>query len=205
MGRGDKGRRTRADLVRAARSVFAELGYFDTRLSDVTDRAGCSTGTLYTYFRNREDLLAAVIDHATSELFPPEPPRPAVPVTPVAPVDRIRRGHADYVAAYVRNADLMQLMEQVSHIDDRIRDLRLERARRFIDRNARSIDRWQRDGHVDPRLDPQFTSQALITMVSRLCYHVYVDRPQQHFCTAAGREELVDRMTRLWANTLRLD
>lgn len=57
---GIKGQRTRAQLVAAAREVFAEKGYFSSRLSDITNRVGCSTGTLYTYFRNREDRKSVV-------------------------------------------------------------------------------------------------------------------------------------------------
>jgi AcrR family transcriptional regulator len=49
------------EIVDAALDVFAERGFAATRLEDVAERAGVSKGTLYLYFRNKEDLFKAVI------------------------------------------------------------------------------------------------------------------------------------------------
>ena len=80
-----KGRRTRKSLVDAARAVFYEQGYIDARLSEVTERAGVSTGTLYTYFDDREQLLAAIIDDAYARSVRPAGSRPADVRRPVPP------------------------------------------------------------------------------------------------------------------------
>src|SRR5699024_945456 len=82
-----KGQRTRAQLIDAARQVFAEKGYFNCRLTDVTDRVGCSTGTLYTYFRNREDILAAIIQEYQESVLH-EPPAADTDKDPVARIQR---------------------------------------------------------------------------------------------------------------------
>lgn len=207
MARGDKGRRTRAELVAAARAVFAEKGYADTRLSDITARAGCSTGTLYTYFRNREEILAAVIDGTTDRAMLPAPtvePDVHQEFPPDSPEGRIREGNRRYVEAYVQDADLMHLMEQVAHVVPGIQEQRMMRAKRFVDRNTRSIQRLQAAGSVDPHLDARLTAQALSSMVSRLCYHIYVDAPDPYYATEEGKARLVDTLTRIWVNTLGL-
>ncbi|GAA2005338.1 TetR/AcrR family transcriptional regulator [Brevibacterium samyangense] len=219
MARGDKGRRTRAELVAAARAVFAEKGYADTRLSDITARAGCSTGTLYTYFRNREEILAAVIDGTTDRAMLPGPSvesgagsgfgasarSSASPdAHPDSPEGRIREGNRRYVEAYVQDADLMHLMEQVAHVVPGIQEQRMMRAKRFVDRNTRSIQRLQAAESVDPHLDARLTAQALSSMVSRLCYHIYVDDPDPYYATEEGKARLVDTLTRIWVNTLGL-
>lgn len=50
-----------AEIVAAALEAFAERGFAATRLDDVAVRAGVSKGTLYLYFRNKEDLFKAVV------------------------------------------------------------------------------------------------------------------------------------------------
>lgn len=50
-----------AELTAAALALFVERGYAATRLEDVAARAGVSKGTLYLYFRNKEELFKAVI------------------------------------------------------------------------------------------------------------------------------------------------
>ena len=50
-----------AEIVAAALDVFAARGFAATRLEDVATRAGVSKGTLYLYFKNKEELFKAVV------------------------------------------------------------------------------------------------------------------------------------------------
>jgi TetR/AcrR family transcriptional regulator, fatty acid metabolism regulator protein len=59
--------RTRQDgkrekILEAAVRVFARKGYFNSRVSDVARKAGVADGTIYLYFRNKEDLLVSLFD-----------------------------------------------------------------------------------------------------------------------------------------------
>jgi TetR/AcrR family fatty acid metabolism transcriptional regulator len=44
-------------IVEAAVRVFARKGYFNARVSDVAREAGIAAGTIYLYFRTKEDIL----------------------------------------------------------------------------------------------------------------------------------------------------
>ncbi len=61
---------TRGKLVEAARRLFWERGYEATSLQDVLDRARVKSGSLYYFFRTKEDLLLAVLDHYVDLLWP---------------------------------------------------------------------------------------------------------------------------------------
>lgn len=50
-----------AEILAAALGSFAERGFAATRLEDVAARAGVTKGTLYLYFRNKEELFKAVV------------------------------------------------------------------------------------------------------------------------------------------------
>jgi TetR/AcrR family fatty acid metabolism transcriptional regulator len=54
----DKRRR----ILQAAVRVFARKGYFAARVADVARRAGVADGTIYLYFRNKEDILVSLFD-----------------------------------------------------------------------------------------------------------------------------------------------
>ena len=56
-----------AELLAAALELFVERGYAGTRLEDVAHRAGVSTGTLYLYFENKEDLFKALVRESVVE------------------------------------------------------------------------------------------------------------------------------------------
>jgi AcrR family transcriptional regulator len=47
-------------ILAAAFDVFAAHGYAETRLDEVAKRAGVAKGTIYLYFKNKEQLFRAV-------------------------------------------------------------------------------------------------------------------------------------------------
>jgi AcrR family transcriptional regulator len=54
--------RTRADLLVAARKVFATRGYHDATISEITEGAGVGVGTFYLHFRDKEAIFTTVLD-----------------------------------------------------------------------------------------------------------------------------------------------
>lgn len=49
-------------IIEAAALVFAEHGFRSARVADVASRAGIGKGTVYEYFRSKEELFLAVFD-----------------------------------------------------------------------------------------------------------------------------------------------
>ncbi|MCW2994982.1 MAG: regulatory protein TetR [Conexibacter sp.] len=191
-----RGARTRAALVTAARTVFERDGYLNARLTDITAEANCSTGSFYTYFTNKEEVFAAVLEEAQEEMLHPHVREVVGDEDPVAIIEASNRA---YLEAYERNAKLMRLLEQVANIDDNFRELRRRRGALFVERNARSIRDLQARGLADPELDPTIAARALSGMVGRLAHSVYIIGDH------VDREQLVWTLTRLWANALRLE
>ena len=191
-----RGTRTRAALVAAARVVFERDGFIDSRLTDITKEAKCSTGTFYTYFDSKEQAFAAVLSEAQEDMLHPGPPHSGDEERTV--IEQLQAGHRAYVESYKRNAKLMFLLEQVAAIDANFRRLRLDRARAFSRRNCRWIRKLQDEGYVDPSLDPLMSARALSAMVGRMAYFKYaVEEPDW-----GSDELLVETATKLWINAL---
>jgi AcrR family transcriptional regulator len=57
---------TRARLLAAARTVFAQRGYHAASLDLISERAGCTKGALYHHFGSKEGLLLALLDQQVS-------------------------------------------------------------------------------------------------------------------------------------------
>ena len=51
-------------ILDAAVAVFAEKGFFTSRISDIADRANVADGTVYLYFKNKEQILMTAINTA---------------------------------------------------------------------------------------------------------------------------------------------
>jgi AcrR family transcriptional regulator len=58
----------RASILRAANEVFLERGYQGLSMRSVAERIGYTATTIYLYFKDKDDLLFALLDEGYAEL-----------------------------------------------------------------------------------------------------------------------------------------
>src|SRR6476660_5448470 len=80
---GDK----RERILEAAVRVFAQQGFYATRVSEVAKAAGVADGTIYLYFKSKDELLVSLFEDRVAKLltFMKELP------TDTSAPDRLRR------------------------------------------------------------------------------------------------------------------
>src|SRR5215510_2124892 len=52
----------RAAILRAATRVFARNGYFNSKVADIARAADVADGTVYLYFKSKEEILHSIFD-----------------------------------------------------------------------------------------------------------------------------------------------
>ncbi|MGO2516039.1 MAG: TetR/AcrR family transcriptional regulator, partial [Corynebacterium variabile] len=186
---------------------FLRDGYHDAKLTGVATEAGCSVGTLYTYFADRDALLAAVLADVENEMRSAghQDQRPdrstGAGGARLTPAEQISATNRAYLASYRKNRSIMALMEQVAQADENFSRQRLLRADGFIDRNARALERLTTEGAITVE-DPEMTAMALSAAVSRMAYIVWVDG--RYPDTDDVFERLCATADRIWLGTLGL-
>ncbi len=63
-GPGDK----RERILAAAERIFARHGFFAAKVSDVAKEAGVADGTIYLYFKSKDDLLISLFERRMQQL-----------------------------------------------------------------------------------------------------------------------------------------
>jgi AcrR family transcriptional regulator len=116
----------RAQLLSTALDVFAAKGLEGATVKDLSDAAGVAQGLLYHYFRSKEELLEAVLDH---HYFLPELRR-------IAALDRDRPAAEvllelalGFARVLEQNRPVVQLMLREAPSNTAVAD-RIERGRR---------------------------------------------------------------------------
>jgi AcrR family transcriptional regulator len=56
-----KGEKRREEILKCAKDVFARLGYRHANIAAICTEAGIARGTLYQYFKNKNDLFRALL------------------------------------------------------------------------------------------------------------------------------------------------
>lgn len=59
----------REAILRAAIKVFARTGYFNSKVADVAAAAGVADGTVYLYFKSKDEILHSIFDRAMEEFI----------------------------------------------------------------------------------------------------------------------------------------
>jgi TetR/AcrR family fatty acid metabolism transcriptional regulator len=54
----------REAILRAAIKVFAQKGYFNSKVADIAGEAGIADGTVYLYFKSKDEILHSIFDRA---------------------------------------------------------------------------------------------------------------------------------------------
>lgn len=68
-GKAADARPKRERILRAATKVFARKGFYATKVSEVAKAAGVADGTIYLYFKNKDDLLVSLFEDRIDRLL----------------------------------------------------------------------------------------------------------------------------------------
>jgi len=183
-----RGRRSRAALVAAARTIFERDGFQNARITDISKLAGMAHGSFYTYFSSKEQVFEEVVKGLLVELMGAGGERSEDGGDPVV---RIERANRSYLEAYARHA-------VATFSDDLAGLLRLGQLQ-FVNRAERTMRNLQRAGRIDPELDPHYAANALTAMVGGFARAWF--RSGEEF----ELDQAVAQLTRLWKNAIGLD
>ena len=163
--------------------VFARRGYFAARVADVARRAGVADGTIYLYFRNKEDILVSLFDEVMSdhlegkrrEMEPGEP----------APV-RLRAIAERHLALLGRNRDLAVVFQ-----------VELRQSTKFMERFTASwlqdyftliaevIEQGQREGSLRPDLPVKVATKAFFGVLDEMATSWILSRKEYDLVSLA--------------------
>ncbi len=59
----------KSQIIGAAEDVFTKKGFNEARMDDIAEETGLSKGTLYLYFKSKDDLIIAILDRMFQREF----------------------------------------------------------------------------------------------------------------------------------------
>jgi len=198
LPRSRKGVQTRARLVEAAKKVFERDGFLEARIVDIAEAANLAPGGFYHYFDSKEELFLEVAQMQEEKLTAPSTDA-SVERAEASPTESIRQANRLYLERYRDEAALMGVIEQVSRYDEDVNAARMATMKHFVERAERSIRRLQREGSVDPRLEPSMAADALGAMIARVAELWLVQGYREY-----DFDKAVEQLSILWANALGL-
>ena len=67
--RPDVSNERKSQILNAAEGVFTKKGFDEARMDDIAEETGLSKGTLYLYFKSKEELIIAILDRIFGDVI----------------------------------------------------------------------------------------------------------------------------------------
>lgn len=182
MNRKDRAAETEAALKAAAKRVFAERGYLNTKITDITAEAGRAAGSFYNHFASKEELLESLL--ADMSIQSDEAATQDDHLSDFNDPAAVRWHIRAYLEFRRTNAATLQAMRQASLVND---ELAAKLARFGSDEMADIL------GHLDGIELPMPPRVALTMMYAMV--EQFVDRwPAVH--PELSEKDVLDALTR---------
>lgn len=150
-----RGQQTRTRLIRAAETVFGDVGYYDTRVSEITRDAGVAMGTFYLYFPSKEELFRALVTSLNHDLRRTlSEGTSKLPTRAAAEAEGLRR----FFRFLLKHRKLYRIVKEAASVDPAL-------YREYVERIAQGyragLTRAMEAGEVK-RADPELLAYALM-------------------------------------------
>jgi len=177
----DKRRR----ILDAAVSVFAQNGFYNAKVSQIAKEAGVADGTIYLYFKNKEDILIQVFIDAMDEILRRQEEALAAITDPVLKLRTFIRVHFASVAESRAMAEVITVeLRQSSKF---MRNTDMKPFGRYLAMIARIVDDGVRAEAFSPGSDPRLIARAIFGAVDELALewamsdrHASLDEASSH-------------------------
>jgi len=97
--RKDVSEERRNQIMEAAEEVFNAKGLSKSRMEDIAEKTGLSKGTLYLYFKSKDNLIIAIFDRIFGGLFKKDKPQS---IEKFSAVESIRNFTDEAIKDYLR-------------------------------------------------------------------------------------------------------
>ena len=166
---GEQGERTRQRLLDAAKKVFKERSYSETRVDDITQEAGTSHGAFYLYFSNKAEVLEALAIGQAERMYVLADQLEGIE-RGEAGYEQLRRWMESFIDNYEENSPVIVAWMSARPQDDRFDKLGREVLAKFAGRIAQAIrhSASQGDRHA---VNPGVAAVSLVAMIERFCYY----------------------------------
>lgn len=156
--------RRRREVIAAAAHLFAQRGYQETSMSELTEATGLAAGGLYHYIESKDQLLISICDELLDPLL--ERAREIV-AEPAPPAEQLRALLHAWLAHIASHRDHMLVFAQERHVIEREPQWRRVRGQRkaFEQLLDDVLARGERDGSMH-FADRGFALLTLLGMVN---------------------------------------
>jgi TetR/AcrR family fatty acid metabolism transcriptional regulator len=133
-------------ILEAAVKVFARQGFYQSTVAQIAKEAGVADGTIYLYFKNKDDILVNFFHYKTKQVF--ERFRAEVDKAQSG-LDKLRNLIRRHLTEFQRDRDMAVLYQVGTHQIDRLAEDQIrEMSKMYQDIVSEIVEVGQQEGSI---------------------------------------------------------
>ena len=133
-------------ILEAAVRVFAELGFYQSTISQIAREAGVADGTIYLYFKNKDDILVQFFSYKAKQVF--DLFREEVSNADNA-VEKLRNLVRRHLEEFQRDKNMAIVYQAETHQNSRSAEPQIrEMSKMYLDIVSEIVEQGQADGSM---------------------------------------------------------
>jgi len=188
-------------IIEAAAHYFRDIGFEDSRIEAIAERARVSVGTVYNYFESKGDMLVAIVALEVNEILN------AGEELVRAPPDDVESAINGLIAIYLDHSLVYldkNMWRNAMALTTRQPDTRFGRHYNHLDECLAAqvcdlIAQLQRNGHVKPEIDARAVGETIFNNTNMM-FTVFVKTEQM---TLDSLKRTIARQNRPLADAIR--
>jgi TetR/AcrR family transcriptional regulator, fatty acid metabolism regulator protein len=165
----------RERILDAAIKVFAAEGFYNAKVSQIAHEAGVADGTIYLYFKSKDDLLINLFEDRMERVNANLREAIETESTAVARLKRIVKLHLELVE---QNRDMAEVISvELRQSSKFIREYSNPKFAEFLRTIAGAVVEGQRTGELRSGIDPYVFARALFGALDEIALAWLVKHP----------------------------
>ncbi len=173
-------------ILRSAIRVFSQKGFFNSKVSEIARLAGVADGTIYLYFKNKDDLLISLFEEKMAEVVADVRRRVAAAD---GALDQLRIFIENHMDLLVREAGLIEVLQVELRQSNRfMKEYVPAKFLEYLDVISEILNRGKREGIFRRDLNVTLARRAVFGALDEMALAYVLSRKRKYDPAEASAE-----------------
>jgi TetR/AcrR family fatty acid metabolism transcriptional regulator len=182
----NSGGEKRDRILHAAVKIFSRKGFFNSKVSEIARAAEVADGTIYLYFRNKDDLLISLFEEKMGEVVADVRRRIAVGGTALEKLRIFIENHMDLLE---RESGLVEVLQvELRQSTKFLKDYTPVKFFEYLEIISDTLEEGKKEGVFRPDLDVSIARRAIFGALDELSLTYILSRKPKYHPTVTAAE-----------------
>ncbi len=173
-------------IIAAATKIFAKNGFYKAKISEIAQEAGIADGTIYIYFKHKDDILIALFEEKMKEVLDNMKKQISLESDPFAKIERFAYFHLKLIEDNKDMAEIIQVeLRQSSKF---MKNYQNKKFAQYLDLIGDIIQEGKEKGLISEDIIPGIAKRAFFGALDEMSRFWVLSKRRKYDIETAARQ-----------------